>query len=285
MNHSFLPSIFLIVSCLWFCALPNHVGAQAKNLYDLDHSLKFANYLYQNQEFRLAAEEYERIIFMDSSQQQARLQLIQSYRKSQQLSLALHRLKAYRPNLLSLPVSFATEYAKVLLLKTELADARSFLAQHPTLPHPERRSLQVGTELLAGQWKQADSLLQANFPVNSPAYPTYRRLTDQGLTMRRKSPALSLGLSALVPGLGKAYSGYWKDGIFSLLFTGVAAWQSYRGFNKQGVKSPIGWIFAGIGGGFYIGNLYGSAKAAKRKNQQRLHDLHHETEQVLFQTF
>ncbi len=38
--------------------------SKGQNLYDLEHSRQYANYLFQNQEYELAAKEYDRITFL-----------------------------------------------------------------------------------------------------------------------------------------------------------------------------------------------------------------------------
>jgi hypothetical protein len=81
------------------------------------------------------------------------------------------------------------------------------------------------------------------------------------------------------------YSGYWKDGFFSLLFTGMSAWQSYRGFKQKGTSSFYGWFMAGTSFSFYIGNLYGSVKAANRRNHEFNHMIYNDFEKVFIDTY
>ena len=107
----------------------------------------------------------------------------------------------------------------------------------------------------------------------------FAQLTNEALTLKRKSPIVAVGLSTVVPGLGKAYSGAWKDGLVSLVFVSLTAWQGYRGFKNHGMNSAYGWTFASISGAFYIGNLYGSAKAAKKRNRDNIHKIHHRVEE------
>ena len=45
-------------------------------------------------------------------------------------------------------------------------------------------------------------------------------------------------------------------------------WQSYAGFNKNGIESGYGWVFGTLATGFFIGNIYGSAKAANTRNMK-----------------
>jgi hypothetical protein len=83
-------------------------------------------------------------------------------------------------------------------------------------------------------------------------------------------------LSTAIPGLGKAYTGDWKDGIVSLIFTGGMAFQAVRKFNQFGANNYRPWVYTAIGSGFYLGNIYGSVKSAKNKNRKKINQLQHE---------
>jgi len=256
-------------------------STQAQNLFDAEHTQDYARYLFQAGEYSLAAEEYERLAFMQPNNTEARLSLVSAHRKAGALTTALYRLEQYFPADSGLTSDFAREKARLLLLTGQLNGARKLLAI-PMLDNPqEQLTLRVTTELLDSEWSTAQSLLAANEARgNNPTLNQFAELTTEALTMKRKSPALSVGLSAVVPGLGKAYSGAWKDGAISLLFVGVTAWQAYRGFSKNGVESAYGWTFASISAAFYIGNLYGSGKAAQKHNRDRVHKIHHRVEEA-----
>ena len=93
--------------------------------------------------------------------------------------------------------------------------------------------------------------------------------------LQKKSPYLAAGMSTIIPGSGKIYTKNWQDGLVALLFVASNAWQAYRGFSKDGIKSTYGWVFGSIGAGFWLGNIYGSYKSAKKFNnhiQKGYHD-------------
>lgn len=253
--------------------------AAAQNLFDASHTRQYANYLYQAGEFSLAAEEFERLNYLQPQNTATQLSLVRAYRKAGNHNVALSRLQRFAPTDSGLGSNFAAEKARLLILLRQLEQSRSFLAKNTSLAPMDRLELQVTTELLDARWNAAQTLLQ---PVaaqdQTPSLRALGSLTEQALTMRRKSPAVSVGLSAVVPGLGKAYSGAWKDGLVSLVFVGLTAWQGYRGFNKNGTQSIYGWTFASLSFGFYIGNLYGSAKAARKFNRGQVQRIQHDVE-------
>jgi TM2 domain-containing membrane protein YozV len=71
-------------------------------------------------------------------------------------------------------------------------------------------------------------------------------------------------ISALIPGSGKIYSGQISDGIISAVATGVCAYLAYDNFRAK--HNFRGWIFSGLTGFFYAGNIYGSVAAAQIYN-------------------
>ncbi len=81
-----------------------------------------------------------------------------------------------------------------------------------------------------------------------------------------KSPVLASILSAIIPGLGKIYSNQIGDGITSFISTGLLAFLAYDNFHAN--HKFRGWLFTGLGGMFYAGNIYGSAASAQIYNAE-----------------
>jgi hypothetical protein len=137
--------------------------------------------------------------------------------------------------------------------------------------------------MLEQKWKQAKvSLVQISPSEKLSRRTDLEKLIQKGQQQKLKKPWLATALSVPVPGLGKVYSGEWKDGIISLLFVGVNAWQAVRRFDKEGTDTFWGWIHGGFALGFYSGNIYGAHKAARRYNQKKIKQLQHETEALVF---
>jgi hypothetical protein len=116
------------------------------------------------------------------------------------------------------------------------------------------------------KWDSAKFNLAANSGSENSKIKNMENLINESLELKYKSPFLALSLSTLVPGSGKAYSGRWKDGLFSFIIVGTSVWQSYRGFNRNGVSSAYGWIFGSLAFGFYSANIFGSYNTAKHYN-------------------
>ncbi len=256
------------------------VGMSAQNLYDLQNSRKYAEYLYLSHEYKLASQEYERVIFLDSADEQAKLRLIKSYRHLSMAEPALVRLEDFFPARDTMPRPFANEYSKLLILEGRFERCRHFLNENHELPQKDKDFYQATVNMYQKDWQTAYEILNADSTSAGIYYLRMRTLANQARNFNYKKPWLSMGLSTVVPGLGKIYSGYWKDGLVSLVFVGLSAWQSYRGFERNGVNSVYGWIYGGVSLGFYIGNIYGSGKAANKYNHQHDHRTLHEVEDI-----
>lgn len=81
-----------------------------------------------------------------------------------------------------------------------------------------------------------------------------------------KSETKAALLSALLPGLGKIYTGQTSDGITSFIFNSVFGFLAYNNFKHN--HNFRGWLFSVLTAYFYAGNIYGSVASAKIYNTQ-----------------
>ena len=84
-------------------------------------------------------------------------------------------------------------------------------------------------------------------------------------SLPEKSEVMAGILSAILPGAGYAYAGELATGFMSLAVNGAfiaATWTALA----QGLEA-VGILAGGVGLPFYIGNIYGSALAARKWNQ------------------
>lgn len=255
----------------------------AQDLYDYAHSRAYARYLLQSRQYTLAAEEYERLIFLRPDNDTLRSDLLRAYRRGNTPEKGLEQWAKWQQE--SRPKSrlLETEYCKLLLRGGYPAEAKKMATQSSIFDSAQIRRTVLYADMLEQKWKQA-ALSLAQMP---PSDKLHRRneieaLVKKGQQQKKKNPWVATALSVPVPGLGKVYAGEWKDGIISLLFVGVNTWQAARRFDKEGLDTFWGWVHGGFALGFYSGNLYGAHKAVRRYNQKRINQLKHETEAVVF---
>ena len=268
---------YLINSCLILIT----ISAQAQDLFDLQHSREFGLYLMQTQQYALASQEWERVLFLSPGDTLAQLNLIKSFRLSGRPALASYRLHQWSPSGI-LPRNFSMEGLQSALLQQDFNSFGALLARSGALTAGEKSNFELGAWLLEGQWLSVPPKKRSCVPALGANNHALLDVYNKSLLIRRKSPGTAATLSAIIPGMGKIYSGNWKDGLMSLLFIGVNAWQSYRGFSNDGIKSVRGWAFGVIASGFYTANLLGSWKSAILYNEKKQEQIRHETEGVLF---
>jgi hypothetical protein len=274
--------IILLIGCL-----TGALGAAAQDLYDLGHSRSYAAHLMRSRQFGLASEEYERLLFIQPANDTFRIQILRAYRLGGSVERGMNKWQSWQPSPLVLGTSPAVnnEYSHLLLTARRYPDARLLADRTGALAPDRARRVLLYSDLLTQDWTSARTSLDT-WPTDAPlSYkPLISNIIERGERLPHKHPALAAGLSTVVPGLGKVYTGDWKDGAIGFLFVGLNAWQSYRRFDKQGIRSPFGWIHGGFALGFYLGNIYGSHKAARMYNHRYRDQLQYDTEQLLYPT-
>ena len=240
--------------------LTAHAGrSQENDLLNIKNTESFARYLFESKQYKFAAQEFERLIFLDPGNTWYKKDLLVSYRNAGDYIRGLNKYNQFIHDDEGYENIFLTEYVKLNILGGFTDSIRSLLQNLDDL-NPDKPNIDLTYRLISKNW---DGL---------PAEDS--QLYDRGLVqlsaeikdIRYKSPFLAGTFSTIIPGTGKIYTGRWKDGLISFIFVGATAFQSYRGFNKKGTDSVYGWILGGISFGFYVGNIYGSVKSAKIYN-------------------
>ena len=254
-------------SILCFVIALTNVGAQPNDIYNLDASKEYASYLNRSGQHLKAASEYERIYLLDSNAEIAS-QILNSYRKAGTPDLAIKRYREFANPTKEIQLP----YLLALIENKNYLKADSFLSIQNSISYEDSFQIALFSVLYQLKGLQADSLI-ANNQLNNHFVDRFKELSTQLNNLKKKKKGLAVLLSVPVPGLGRMYSGSVKDGLFSMLFVGTMTWQSYVGFKKNGIKSIYGWIFGTLGTGFYLGNLYGSYRAAAFYNHKKVQNL------------
>lgn len=260
-------------------------GSFAQDLYDFQHSAQFAEHLYSSKQFNLATTEYERLVFLSPASDSLQLRLLQSYQKAGSNKNGLQRAIQLYPSLNKMPPIIAPQYVGMLLKEHYFSEADTFITQYTWASSHEKIVMKASLEVFQGNWKMANTYTKQLNKQKYPLASSYAEVIDQGLIIHSKSPVLASMLSAVVPGSGKLYTGDWKDGILAFIMTAGSGWQAYRSFNRKEGQSVRGLIFASLTAGFYIGNIYGSHKAAKRYNRNQKQKLINKIETIFSSSF
>lgn len=265
------------------CVLTISSSAQ-QNLMDFDNSLKFARYLKSTHQYRFASEEYERLNFLWPGNTSVILELVQTYRFNKQCDKLDPSFGLLKQNLFRIDSSHAArEYLSFAL--TCRSDSEKFFEFSSLLKSWERCFYELGHFWVTQKYDSAFNYNRNNEDLIKAEHNYLYQLTYDFEHEKYKSPALGLVLSAVIPGSGKLYSKRTGDALISFLFVGTNAYASYRAFNRKGIKSVNGWIFGGLAFSFYSANLYGSAKAAKRYNNDLRTRYQNNAENYIYSSF
>ena len=250
----------------------------AQNIYDGEHILRFADYLYRNKEYHLAINEYKHALFLQYCNTSCQIKLFNSYLQTQQYNPGLYTYRSIYPGGLSGNDTLEMIYGKMLMLNADFTEIENLLQTSTTLSPGQLSFLNVSNDLLSDNWDRVimkESALVSDMQINP-----YKSVIYDIRNMKYKKPGVSLMLSAFIPGTGKMYCGYWYDGLISLTTIGITAWQAIRGFKIYGTDSAYTWIFTSLSATFYISNLYGSYKAANMRNYRFRQNIHHAIKKV-----
>ena len=91
-------------------------------------------------------------------------------------------------------------------------------------------------------------------------------IVEKGLTIKTKS-TVKAGLLSIIPGLGYAYTGHKQTAISAFIINGMLAYATYNSIKKE--NYGMGILTGVFNLSFYISNIYGASKAAKRYNEKQ----------------
>jgi hypothetical protein len=257
--------------------------AFSQNLLDYSNSLKYADYLFRTKQYNLAAVEFERVVFLEQKDTLSKLKLIQSYRYLTDYKTALIKIENYFPNSLNnLPEDLSEEYVKNMLYENQFQKAFGFLQTNRTLSIGVKTEYQLGIFIMQYQWTDARHFADEHLVIldKTERFDNLNSIIIEGSNAKYKSPLLAGSISAIVPGGGKVYTGHWIDAIYSFLFVTTSSWLTYKSYQNNGLNFNS-VLIGSIALTFYSANIYGSAKSAKRFNQNINQSFRSETEDIL----
>ena len=177
--------------------------------------------------------------------------------------------------------------ATFLLLKRFHEKLNQLLDNNVNLSNGDKELLEFKSLLVLNRWEDAERSFTRYDSLSFGSYLRYGLIIKKSLGFKKKRAGIELGLS-LVPSMGKIYTKNAKDGLVSLFMVGITSFLSYRGFSQKeinqkgkGIESIPGWFYGSLGVGFYIGNLYGSYRSAKRYNAKFHENINNELEDII----
>ncbi|SPD72465.1 Tetratricopeptide repeat protein [uncultured Desulfobacterium sp.] len=124
------------------------------------------------------------------------------------------------------------------------------------------------TKMKEGQWREASTIFN-RVERESPFYESSSDLSEQclkGEMLPLKSPRYAGLLAGLVPGMGHAYVGRYRDASVAFVLNGIFIWAAAESFHKD--HYALGSIFTVFEVGWYAGNIYSAVNGAYKYNRK-----------------
>lgn len=274
-------------------------GAQeTPSYFHPQNMLRFADSLYEEGDYLRAAMEYRRYLsaFSPPAEEAGRIlfRIATCYRSGGRADTALtyyyKLVQEFPASPLRSEALLQSAYTWFSLGKYEAVGDSLSPIEFPADDNPVYRQKQtalMGASLLMqSRWKEALSRLDNSPPGESyPLTTTLKSISLRGTKLAYKSPFIAGALSFVIPGLGRIYAKRTMDGLYSLMTIGLAGWQAYDGFHKDGISSFKGWAFGVLGSILYVGNIYGSAVSVQIYNVRIREKLHNEVRLLINANF
>ena len=237
----------------------------SQNYCDYNSTIKFARYLEEKGDYFYAILELERILFFNPGDTSVLFMLAKDINRMSDCDFKIMKLK----NLNKLYPRNHTIYS--MLLETALKCDISLTSVSEELnieniPASSRNCYLIKLNLKNGNIKECKRLLSEDTTLIKYGFS---KCVDEIYNARWKSPLLAGVLSAIIPGSGKMYAGYPKDGLVSLMTVLLTGGLALYGYQKYGLNSTLFWISGGFCASFYLADIYGSVKAALLYNKHK----------------
>ena len=145
---------------------------------------------------------------------------------------------------------------------------RGIIAERPGTELANRALFRLGwTRMHLGRWKEASEDF-GEVPRTSSLYPltsSLSRRSLEGTELPSKNPTTAGVLSAVVPGLGHAYTERYKDGLVAFLLNGLFIWAAVESFHQD--LNVLGGIISFLELGWYSGSIYSAVNSAHKYNR------------------
>jgi len=243
---------------------------------------KFANILFESQEFYRAITEYMRFIeyFSDDYRvNNAYVKIAESYFYGEKYMEAISWSERMLQGTME-PESLAKtrivagdSYFKLGNYESAMKNYLAVLELDDIDRHYlDLSHIKLGLCLLYEEnWRDASAEF-AKVNANSSYFEKAQLFSKnalQGGDLKRKSPSAT-GLLSVVPGLGYIYTGNYQTGIASFVVNSLLLWGTYDSFRKG--NKGAGFVLGFFGFGFYSGNIYGSINSAAKYNERQKTD-------------
>lgn len=243
--------------------------------------LELGDFLLEEGCFYDAITEYKRHAFFSDSPDAAKVSLIrigEAYRRMGDIDQAIAYLEKAIP-LMKSPDEISSAKLQIGIWSLQVGDLEKAGAIFddakygaPNMEHRLRAQMLLGvTDTLSYRWRSGESKVLETLPeigVREADLELLKAMYEEagsGL----KSPKLAGFLSAIIPGLGRAYVGEWRSALNAFILNGaILAW-AVREFRHDDPFDAVA-IMICLFPRYYVGNILRSTVAAANYNDVHL---------------
>jgi tetratricopeptide (TPR) repeat protein len=272
-----LPIPFLLFLFLAY-VFPLHADDGAV-LFTGDVQLKIADAFMEEGEYYRAVTEYKKflILFPDSAKADyASFEIAMAYFKGEEYGAAARSFLALREKYPESGYAIRAGYLegvsqwKLKNYDRTRAALEALVEKYPESEYAPRSLVVICLAALDENKAEVSRQALKRFLERYPGHPGEENarealaLLDRYQELPEKSPVLAGVMSAILPGSGYIYAEHYGDGITAFLINGLFIAGTITAIHQE--NYAIAGIVGGVGVPFYLGNIYGSANAAKKWN-------------------
>lgn len=256
------------------------VAAQDVLVIRADDQFAYAEELFENGEWQSAVTEYRRFVHFFAGDDRVPLAWLQTARANQALGRPKEALKAVEEVIDAAGAADPAGSPSLLdayVLKSDLyrqegafgLAARTLENAVALTGDPETTDrLRYG---LGWVWIEAGDLDRARAALDAmqgdpPRARRLREALDGAGAVDQKNPTVA-GLLSVIPGLGQAYCGRYRDALVALVVNGLFIAGTVEAFDND--LEALGVGLGLLGAGFYAGNIYSAVNSAQKYNRNR----------------
>lgn len=244
---------YAVIIILFVLAANN---AKGQNLYDTAHTKVFAQYLYNTQQYKFAAEEYSRLADSSCSNYlDYALKSVECYEIVYDYKNAISQFEKHLLPQAKNDSQLFFSYVKLLIKDHQYPSAYVYCDSVKAPYTTKIYNIKYGLSVIEGQTPTQNQEL---------IIPEFKALVNSEIKQKRMFPAIAM--SAIVPGSGRIYCGYVREGITAMLRSCFDYLHVVYGFRKYGFRDPYPLFFGTVSVCFYIGNIFGTAKSVNKYN-------------------
>ena len=274
-------SLQVIVTLCAMLLFPGLVHS-AQVVLDSDKQYAFARQYVERKEYDRAVQEFERLAYFfpgDSRVSEARYMAgwcylrMNRYERARKILWEVH--DTYRPQPVAARALFLVgeSYRRQGVPEEAAYYLRRVIEEYPHTPAADEARYRMGwVHMTEGRWQEASGTFDRvgeESGLRESALSLKEAALD-GETLPQKSPGAAGVMAGVVPGLGHAYCGRYKDAAIAFLINGAFAWATFEAFDRD--HDVLGGILGFMELGFYTGNIYSAVNCAHKHNEQAKKD-------------